>query len=466
LSKIPCHVKFGVGVIDGHLQLMCLNPGLGSWDRFLQFLYINPIKRLFAAGCPTVVLCFDSYDSVPIYKSMTQAKRSRPHQGNICNFGPHDMLPGFIPEEPMVYLMNRNFKLKVIDFVCGRLPSLIALEKHQRFILDYKQVVEYTLQNKNVPTLVQDMVPIGESDVKFTRYVDLFGNALVHAIDGDYMMIALLYYAKRGLDHKIFIFRQLSTLNPKPTSDRAQGNKRKHTMDDDEDEDEEENHDHCTTSNETKTKKKKRVVQKCWVDMHLLYNAIAQSCLRTGGGAVIDIYTQQPYAAADMVHSVVFLMLCAGTDFSRPLPLLGPKRLWESMPSILGVLLHAARKDGLKPELFAAGVIGPLYSNLFARHVSEETFFPPGEAQCPPLVFLQRVLEQIRQAHTLAPRTRGRIPSQERIMVTLKNIAWVVRYWTVLNAPIEAPLDGSNGFVRNIKGEIVFEDAVAGPPDG
>ena len=43
------------------------------------------------------------------------------------------------------------------------------------------------------------MVPTGESDIKFARYVDLYGNALVHAIDGDYMAIALLYYAMRGL---------------------------------------------------------------------------------------------------------------------------------------------------------------------------------------------------------------------------------------------------------------------------
>ena len=54
---------------------------------------------------------------------------------------------------------------------------------------------------------------MGESDVKFTRYVHKYGNALIHAIDGDYMMIALLYYiqtADPSPKNKIFIYRQLS----------------------------------------------------------------------------------------------------------------------------------------------------------------------------------------------------------------------------------------------------------------
>ena len=55
---------------------------------------------------------------------------------------------------------------------------------------------------------------MGESDVKFTRYVHAYGNLLVHAIDGDYMMIALLYYARTATPtatNRIHIYRQLAT---------------------------------------------------------------------------------------------------------------------------------------------------------------------------------------------------------------------------------------------------------------
>jgi len=35
---------FGVGVIDGHLQLMCLHAGLNTWEAFIQCLFVRPIK--------------------------------------------------------------------------------------------------------------------------------------------------------------------------------------------------------------------------------------------------------------------------------------------------------------------------------------------------------------------------------------------------------------------------------------
>jgi hypothetical protein len=66
--------KFGVGIIDGHLQLMCLHNKLSSWKCFVNYLFLRPIMKLFDAGCPRVVLCFDCYDNVPVYKNMTQLK--------------------------------------------------------------------------------------------------------------------------------------------------------------------------------------------------------------------------------------------------------------------------------------------------------------------------------------------------------------------------------------------------------
>jgi len=42
--SIPEKKEFGVGVIDGHLQLMCLHTGLKTWETFLQYLFVYPIK--------------------------------------------------------------------------------------------------------------------------------------------------------------------------------------------------------------------------------------------------------------------------------------------------------------------------------------------------------------------------------------------------------------------------------------
>lgn len=458
LSNIPKDVDYGVGIIDGHLQLMCLNSGLGSWDRFVQYLFVNPIQKLFAAGCPKVVLCFDSYDSVPAYKSMTQVKRATVH--NICNFGPDDRLPNFIPDDTMVFLMNRNFKLKVIDMVCKRLPHLIEIGSKQSLIVDYKRVVEYRM-GQVTPVLLDEkegLVPIGESDVKFTRYVDLYGNALVHAIDGDYLMIALLYYAMRGLRHKIFIFRQLSVLGgggaqlqppasgkPKPKASTDKKKKR---------EDRPENQSTVTTKT-TKT-------PKCWVDMQLIFYTIAQSMLGCTKRRLQRQPAEEENNAKKAVHAAVMLMLCAGTDFSRPLPLLGPKRIWEWLPDVGESLLNAAPQGRpVNIPLFANNVVGILYSNLFSKHVSVHAAEGHSAGLGPStqiIAFLHSILSQIRKARGLSPSTKGRLPSEERVLVTLKNIAWVMEYWTVINGAVATPLDGSNGFVRHKAGGITFED--------
>jgi hypothetical protein len=65
-----------------------------------------------------------------------------------------------------------------------------------------------------VPRRLDDLVPMGESYVKYVRYVERYGNVLVHAVDSDYMAIALLFYASGGMrdDNRIFVFRQRSTL--------------------------------------------------------------------------------------------------------------------------------------------------------------------------------------------------------------------------------------------------------------
>ena len=413
LPKIPANVEFGVGVIDGHLQLMCVHSALGTWDRFLQYLFVNPIKKLFDAGCPVVVLCFDSYDTVPIYKSMTQIKRCQ--KTTAVSFRPGDDLPLAIPQDTMAFMMNRSFKLKVIDMACALLPGMILplMGADQRLIVDYKRVVEYSTA-LDAPVAVHGMCPTGESDIKFARYVDLYGTALIHAIDGDYMAIALLYYAlRRSTDKKIYIYRQLSQLPP-TAAERAAGKKR--------------------PASATKAAPRKKT-PKCWVDMQMIHACIAAQ--------VPD--APSPAAA---VQAMVVLMLCAGTDFSRPIPLVGPKRIWEALPSVSGALLHAVGDGGLNYALFADEVIATLYKNVFGRHVSSS-------AQG-----FRAVMHALSRAPALSATTIGRLPSEGQVATTLKNINWVVyHYWTVINGPIFAPLDGSNGFVPACQGNgVVYED--------
>jgi hypothetical protein len=171
---------------------------------------------------------------------------------------------------------------------------------------------------------------------------------------------------------------------------------------------------------------------KCWVDMQKIYSCIANKC-----GS----------PAPSAVHAAVVLMLCAGTDFSRPIPLIGPKRIWDALPAVAPTLLQAAPIGTLDYALFSDGVIGVLYKTVFSRHVSSSTHG------------FGAVMHELHHTSSLSATTLGRLPSEGQLLTTLKNINWVANhYWTVINGPIHAPLDGSNGFVPSVRGGVVYED--------
>lgn len=428
-AQPPDDVAFDVGVIDGHLQLMCLHAGFGTWEVFLHALFVRPIERMFAAGCKTAVLCFDAYEHVPAYKAMTQLKRVQAH-GSTAAFDAHQALPLDIPADAMGFLLNRNFKLRVVEYVCALLPLRVKLEAHQRLLIDYRRVIEYTpALSAGAP--VPDLVSMGESDVKFVRYVERHGNALVHAVDGDYMAIALLYYATCGGlrgDNRIFLFRQGSAM-AKEEEEGGGGRKRKKACGN-----------AAALSEEEEKKTPTRHAKKCWVDMQLLYITIAQH-VRLAGARQLPCEND---GAA--VYACVSLMLCAGTDFSRGLPLLGPKRMWEHLPLVADALLEGAHATtGLDVQLLALEVVEALYGAVFSRHVTSRC---GGGA-----------LAQLRATSRLAASTVARLPSDAQIHTTLRNVAWVMRYWRAYNSVVPAPLDGSNGFVRcPVTGRPVFAD--------
>jgi len=498
--------RLEVGVIDGHLQLMCLSAHFQSWEGFLCGVFMQPIERLFNAGCTTVVMCFDSYDHVPIYKSMTQLKRvqhATTHNnngGSLVEFGAADDLPTSIPaENTMAYLMNRSFKLKVIELACARLPQMVMRRGllHQgpgrRFILDYKTAVEFTAAAPTVPMPLPELASLGESDIKFIRYVERFGSALVHAIDGDYMPIALLHYARHGLraTNQIFLLRHPSILAPSAAEKKAAAAAAEDADDDDDD-----NNNNKTTAQKKKRKRvdikeeeedalllavgkgqktKKARPKKCWVDMQLLYLTLSESMRQSLRGLIpLNPRTLAPYTEGDMIHAAVLFMLCAGTDFSRSLPLVGPKRLWFMLPDVAAALVQAAPLDGeLQLPLLCDGVVASLYLGVFGNHLrskkKKESKKGKKQPQPPPppqeeedilaVDDLAGVMRALKLAPRLAPSTRGRLPTHTQVEVTLRNLEWVMHYWSTPNARVQTPLTGAYGYMRSpTSGAITFSD--------
>jgi hypothetical protein len=349
----------------------------------------------------------------------------------VCVFNPEHGLPAMIPEDPMLFLMNRDFKIKLVEMICERVPGMIQtqMKDGQELIIDYKRAVVYSRQGA-IPRVMDEIEPMGESDVKFCRYVDLYGSALVHAIDGDYLAIALLYYTQRapvfGPTNQIHIFRQLAVF---PPSKKA------------------------SSSKKPKTVEAKRKIVKCWVDVQLLYITIVQSMWQSVGRThqLINVHTDAAFTNADAVHAAVFLMLLAGTDFSRSLPWLGPKRLWDNLPQIVGPLLQcAASSTPVCMDTSLDLVIAKLYRLVFAKHCSR--------TMCASLDQTLGVLQDSK----LSASVKDKFPSREQAIATVQNVAWVMAYWKTHNGKIATPLDGSIGFARCPRTlQIMFADMLS-----
>ena len=128
-------------------------------------------------------------------------------------------------------------------------------------------------------------------------------------------------------------------------------------------------------------------------------------------------------------------ILGSRTDFSRPLPLLGPKRVWASLPVVVNSLLTGAIRDG---------VVAALYKEVFSTHVSSGR------------TTMASVLQQL-LGSKLSDTTKNRLPSVAQVECTLKNVQWVMAYWGAVNGNVDTPLNGENGYVRGeTHGSVTF----------
>ena len=474
--------QWDVGVIDGHLQLMCLNSNFISWDRFIQVMYLAPIYKLFKLGCPTVVLCFDNYEKVPAYKNMTQLKRSQGKK--VAVFHPKQLLPPIIPEDAMLFLMNRDFKVKLVHTICNKLPSMITMERHQSLIIDYKSVVLYSplLENEKCigclpPKTLSQYKPMGESDVKFVRYAESMGNALIHAIDGDYMIIALLYYCTHGMrqNNKIFILRQQSILqnHSKAKVELSHSDKKRKrsilgaalheqvcSVDDFFQQEASKSKASKPSATDAKQKGGKKI--KWWVNMQMLFEHLIAI-----GSEVSEEWSHQIYAGAStfppseaasaffskIVETQIFLILMAGTDFSRSFPMIGPKRIWDFWPQIVKNHRLFLDETCADEEYILDVIVNSMYNVLFAKHI--------------PSYILQNhdwevTYAYIQSCGTISETSKKRIPAKEQILCTIRNIRWLIKYWKTINGSISTPLDGSNGFSSSVteQGKVVFSDQI------
>lgn len=366
--------RVAAGFVDGQIQLM-KSRGIVSWDQFVQYQFVFPLRRLLREhGATVVVLAFDDYDHVPAAKSMTQAKRAK--RADPVQFHSRDQLPSLIPDYWDRAILNRNFKTRVIQLVITRLPALLGLADKETLIIDYKgppQVFGAQLS-------IEGFGALGEADLKFFRYAERFGSLLAVTTDSDYIPIALLRLeaiARNGGREPRVVIRRLRV-------GEANGDAKDTTA------------------------SKARAVE--FVNANILRRELARLMWHSGVcGDDPDDFS--------MTRLCSLIALFGGTDFSRGMPQIGPKRVWPRLCEISHTLLRAFDTDrGLLREDIAQQQLVPhIYGRVFIDHARGHKT-------------LQGVFGAL-QRSKLSARTKAQLPSPEYIDTSVRNANWIVLYW-------------------------------------
>lgn len=270
------------------------------------------------------------------------------------DFGEGHNLPPTMPQGFNDKLANRLFKRKVLDMICNSVaqhvspmpaPSLEQVQSGRALIIDYSSCpIQYSCsghansfaESVLKPEFMVDLPPLGEADVKFLRWAELFqGDIMAHSVDGDFIPIALIRHElnaqKRASntpdsasDYKIALHR-LKYKMPDAVAAASAAKKSKLG---------------ASGDAAVVTKSKKREYE--YVNVPELYacmNAAFEEIL----GKKLDRNSQFPEQCSYMRLLAVLIGL-SGTDFTRSLPHISPPTMWKMVQedgALLSALIRA-----------------------------------------------------------------------------------------------------------------------------
>jgi hypothetical protein len=378
---------------DGQIRLMrgyC--EGVLTWDRYVWQQFHSHVQKFYDTGASTVILAFDDYAHVPEAKCMTQLKRRR-HLPKL-DILEREPLPSTVPsgERWEQCIANRTFKAKVIGLVVQTLPALLNLTNDRCLIIDYAGVpTKYTLLAGQLHAETLDtLLPLGEADVKFTRYADLYQDLLVDSVDGDSIPIALLHNEAcvRDLTSGTMRVADLTHAPPRIAIYRM------------------------TTRIEPKAKDEpsKRTFE--YVNLPALYAGLRDIVAQCIGRA------SSPTHEAHYMSMLLALIGLTGTDFTRGMPQLSGKSVFHLMPDVWMPLMRSYNPHSGQLDVPSATdtVVAGLYSAKYATHI-----------RAPPPT-LHHALQTLRECK-LSQRTKDSLPSADRVACTVRNVNWLLLYW-------------------------------------
>lgn len=295
-------------------------------------------------------------------------------------FGEGQQLPPTMPDKYNEKLSNRVFKRRVIDMVCNRVLEHLAVNTSDAYTRSF--VVDYTgcpimfqaargvgRFDASSPTFMTDVPPMGEADIKFTRWLDHFpGDMVAFSVDGDFIPIALMRRERELLQtssspaatpRNVAIYR-LKYRMPAPPSDAAKRSKKALAGG---------VNAQASSTEDAPAQRQKHAREYEYVSIPVLYagmrNAFERLASRT---SVINSRMRRHY-----MRMLAVLIGLGGTDFSRGLPLVGPYTLWDMLscnPTVFTHLLklYSTKRGLVRVKCACNGMACNLYMLKFASH--------------------------------------------------------------------------------------------------
>lgn len=439
---------------DGQIRLMRgSSDGLLTWDDYIWQQFYFPVSKFYKThGVETVILAFDDYSRVPEAKCMTQLKRRRHIVKIECL--EREPLPPVCPcgarwEQSIA---NRTFKAKVIAQVIHVLPRLLKLEPHQRLIIDYAgSPTQYTPNGQGGYDEVQlsHLCPLGEADIKFPRYAEIYRDLLVDSVDGDSIPIALVHHEAtlrdltagsmssadlRDAPPRVCIYRITTKLADEKAEVKLAKEAARSKPNAAEGETE-----------ATIAKLTRRTFE--YVNIPLLYENLYTVCTQCLGRVRSGSHD------GHMMRMLLALIGLTGTDFTRPMPQVSGKTVFAYLPDIYQSLMLAFDTSTAQLDLqFAVNkLVAGIYTIKFSSHIKS------------PHPTLQCILDTL-HASKLSQRTLTSLPSVAQVRCTVQNVNWVLNYWCdPTRAPSPTAVVGGApvfGYVKQ-KGLVTYADCAA-----
>lgn len=353
---------------------------------------------------------------MPIYKTIEQSKRVKSSRKPF-DFNKGDSFPERPPSSDVWgdALMNRNYKSMVISIITKIMAAKYNPPIRPRtLLLDFCNVVKISYGHFGCKReVLETLKPMGESDVKFLRYIALFGNLLIESVDSDVLLIAMQFMQRHKMELNIYVRRIAS--RPLEESGAAAGKRKA-----------------GDGRKRPATEYEIINVKKLLLTVH---SAIKQA---VGGGFVLT--------SEQMTRYAVFLMLITGSDYSKKIAQIGPSFVWDHLHVSIPMLSLCCMEqdDGFMVDeqacidmLFVA-----LYKEKFQKHVQDDSM---------DYASVYRDL----QGSKLNDRTKSSLPDQNSLVCLIRTVSWTMRYWELSNENPPIDTSGAHGFILT-NGKIEF----------